>query len=405
MKIVAIIGGSIAAYKACDVVSKLIQSGHEVTCVLTSGGAKFVGAATLEGLSGKKVLGDLFESGEALEHIRLNRWADVTLVCPASANLLNRFAAGLGEDLAGAMFLAREPQKPWLLAPAMNPQMWAHPATRASVLKLREWGVKFVDPELGRTACDEIGEGRLAEPATIVTAVEQIRARASGRGLKVLVTSGGTTESIDAVRVLTNISTGSTGAGIAQYFAERGHEVTLLRARSALRAERARDLTFYSFSDLAKEMERLLRDEVFDLVIHAAAVSDFTVDSIEVDGWLVAPGGNKLDSTEPPTLRLRPTPKLVDAIHTWSRNPDLLLVAFKLTAGRDPEEARQAARSLLEHSHADLVVLNDIAQRKTAVDFPAEGIAADGETIFRCHSREELPGQLESFAISYAALP
>src|SRR5687768_14401569 len=124
--------GSIAAYKGCDVVSRLVHRGHRVRCVATASALKFVGAATLEGLTGSPVLSDAFAPGSALEHINLTRWADAVLVCPATANTLNRFAAGLADDLAGALFLAHDRAKPWLVAPAMNPAMWSHPATVAA---------------------------------------------------------------------------------------------------------------------------------------------------------------------------------------------------------------------------------------------------------------------------------
>lgn len=162
--------GSIAAYKGCEVVSRLVQRGHRVRCAATPSALKFIGPATLEGLTGSPVLSDAFAPGSALEHIGLTRWADAVLVCPATANTLNRFAAGLADDLPGALFLAHDRTKPWIVAPAMNPAMWSHPATAASVEKLRKWGVHFIAPDAGRTACGETGEGRLAEPDAIVAA-------------------------------------------------------------------------------------------------------------------------------------------------------------------------------------------------------------------------------------------
>ena len=178
--------GSIAGYKACEAVSQLVQRGHAVRVAATGPARRFVGAATLEGLTGRPVLGDLFAPGAAMEHINLTRWAALTIVCPATANTLNRLAAGLADDLPGALFLARDPAKPFLAAPAMNPAMWAHPATVASVQRLREWGVRFLPVGQGRTACGEVGAGRLAEPAAIVAAVEAalpvVREEAEGGG-------------------------------------------------------------------------------------------------------------------------------------------------------------------------------------------------------------------------------
>jgi phosphopantothenoylcysteine decarboxylase/phosphopantothenate--cysteine ligase len=167
-----ILSGSIACYKACDAVSQLVQRGHRVQAVATAAALKFVGTATLEGLTREKVATDIFAEGGALEHIELTRRADLVIVCPATANTLNRMAAGIADDLAGALLLAHDWKKPLLVAPAMNPAMWTHPATAASVAKLREWGVRFVEVGAGRTACGEVGEGRLAEPEEIVAAIE-----------------------------------------------------------------------------------------------------------------------------------------------------------------------------------------------------------------------------------------
>ena len=170
--LLVIVTGSIAGFKACEAISQLVQRGHRVRTVATAGALRFIGPATLEGLTGSPVLTDIFASGAALEHIALTRWADAVLVCPATANTINRFAAGLADDLAGALFLAHDRTKPFLIAPAMNPAMWSHPATVASVEKLRQWGVQFLPVGEGRTACGEVGEGRLVEPAEVVAIVE-----------------------------------------------------------------------------------------------------------------------------------------------------------------------------------------------------------------------------------------
>lgn len=167
-----ILTGSIACYKACDVISQLVQRGQRVRAVATESALRFVGVATLEGLTRAKVATDLFAAGGALEHIDLARWADVTVVCPVSADRLNRMAAGLGDDLAGTLLLAHDWSRPLLLAPAMNPAMWRHPATQASVRTLRSWGARFIEVGVGRTACGETGAGRLAEPDEILAAID-----------------------------------------------------------------------------------------------------------------------------------------------------------------------------------------------------------------------------------------
>lgn len=167
-----LLSGSIACYKACAIVSRLSQAGVEVQTVATPAALRFVGAATLEGLSGRPVFSDLWEPGRALDHIELARAADLALVCPATANTVNRLAAGLGDDPIGTLFLAWElKQKPWWVAPAMNHRMWQHPATIASLEKLKTWGVRVLDPIEGPHACGEGGPGRLGEPEQIATEV------------------------------------------------------------------------------------------------------------------------------------------------------------------------------------------------------------------------------------------
>ncbi len=398
-----VLTGSIAGYKACDAISRLVQLGHRVRAVATESALRFVGAATLEGLTGEKVLTGLFEPGSALEHIQITRWADAVVVCPATANTINRFGAGLADDLAGALFLAHDRSKPFLIAPAMNPAMWTHPATQESVERLGRWGVRFISVGEGRTACGETGEGRLAEPGDIVAAIEASLAHPSRR-LRVLVTSGGTAEAIDGVRVLTNTSTGRTGAGIAARMARGGHEVVLLRARSAAEAPAGcREETFSSFADLDRALARLLSSEPFDAVVHAAAVGDFGIEAVLVGGKERPASRGKLDSDEAPVIRLRSHPKLVDSLRSRSVNPSLRVVAFKLTQGEDPPGAQRAVDALLAHSGADLVVHNDLSERAGPDAFPSTIHFQDGSPLERCETRRGLEDALERILTSLPA--
>lgn len=171
-KVLFLLSGSIACYKACGVISKLVQTGVEVQTVATPAALHFIGPATLEGLSGRKVFSDMWEEGRALDHINCARQADLAILCPATANTLNRLAAGLADDLTGSLFLAWEHgRKPWFAAPAMNTHMWQHPATQTSVTRLQSWGVRVIPPAEGPLACGETGAGRLAEPEAITAAV------------------------------------------------------------------------------------------------------------------------------------------------------------------------------------------------------------------------------------------
>ena len=397
--ILFILSGSIACYKACDAISQLVQRGHRVRAVATEAAQRFVGVATLEGLTREKVSSDLFAAGEALDHITLARWADLTIVCPATAHTLNRMAAGLGDDLAGALLLAHDWKKPLLVAPAMNPAMWTHPATLASAAKLRAWGVRFVEPGSGRTACGEVGEGRLAEPDEIVAALEASSAPRSGRRLRVLITSGGTSEPIDGVRVLSNTSSGATGALLADHFNAAGHEVVLVRAENAARPTApCREETFTSFVDLATVLDRRLRTESFDAIVHAAAVSDFSVESIETNGVAAAPGRGKLSSSSAPIVRLKRNPKLLDTLRARSCNPNVRIVAFKLTRDADSAAIREAVHAIFATGAADYVVHNDLAQRAAQGAFPADIWQSDA-IVAHCANRRALATELEKLLV------
>ena len=171
MNILFQLSGSIACYKACTVISQLTQAGHDVQCVASASALRFIGAATLEGLSGRALLTDTFAPGRWMEHIELNRWAELSVLCPATANRLNKMATGVADDLLGNLWLTHDFSKPLFVAPAMNTKMWTHPITQESVQKLEGLGVRFLRPAAGNLACGEIGEGRLLEPEEILKAL------------------------------------------------------------------------------------------------------------------------------------------------------------------------------------------------------------------------------------------
>lgn len=161
------LSGSIACYKACAVISKLVQENFEVQTVCTKNALEFIGAATLEGLTGRPVFSDIYQAGSMMGHIDLAKWADLAILCPATAHSINALSCGLAQDVVGALFLAYDLKKPMLIAPAMNQQMYSHPATQASLRKLKEWGVRILPTDNGHQACGDIGPGRLLEPEKI----------------------------------------------------------------------------------------------------------------------------------------------------------------------------------------------------------------------------------------------
>ena len=368
LRVLVLMSGSIAAFKVVQLVSRLVQApiGAEVEVVMTPAARAFIGEASLEGITGRRVRSETFAAGDHMEHIRLARWADVVLAAPCTANTVNKLARGIGDDLVGTLFLAHDFAKPWLIAPAMNTRMYRHPVTRGSLAQLREMGCTIVEPGSGALACGEVGEGRLAEPDALAEAV-LAAARAAGHdgtrradaaprsahALRVLVTAGGTRMPIDAVRSLVNGSTGRTGAMVADELAALGHDVTLLTARDAPAADEARRTERYDdFDSFSRRLQELLAGERFDVLVQAAAVSDWRPARTE-------PG--KIDSDAATlVLHLERTPKLVALARGWSRNPALRIIAFKLTAGADDAARRDKIAALLGTPGVAAVVANDL---------------------------------------------
>ena len=234
-KILLIVGGGIAAYKALELVRLLKKAGADVRAVLTESDAAFVTPLSLAALTGHPVRMGLFlpDDETTMGHIELSRWADLVVVAPATAGLIGKAANGLADDLASTTLLATD--KRVLLAPAMNVRMWLHPAVQANVERLKGFagfhGVAVVGPDDGEMACGEFGPGRMAEPAAILAAIEGLLAGPDGRvlaGRRAVVTAGPTFEPIDPVRGLTNRSSGKQGYAIAAALAARGAEVTLV---------------------------------------------------------------------------------------------------------------------------------------------------------------------------------
>jgi phosphopantothenoylcysteine decarboxylase / phosphopantothenate---cysteine ligase len=235
-KILMLMTGSIACYKACGLVSLLIKNGYDVKVAASASALKFIGEATLEGLTGEAVYSDLWSKGSAMEHIHLERWADLIIAAPGSAHFINRIAYGVGDDLLSTIFLAHEFKKPFLIAPAMNTAMYLNPVTQKSLEILKDFGIKILESASGVLACGETGYGKLLDPELLFqeiqkalkeTVISVSRLKEFKQLQNVLVTAGGTRESIDDVRFLSNLSSGLTGEKIANHFAELGFNVTL----------------------------------------------------------------------------------------------------------------------------------------------------------------------------------
>ena len=341
-KILLQVTGSIAAFKAVALCSKLVQQNFDVEVVLTEGAEKFVGAASFEGLTRKPVHRGLYDEGQMMAHIDLERWADLLLVYPATANTLSMLATGRSDSLIGSIFLAHEFKKPYWIAPAMNQAMLAHPATQAHLSTLNDWKLTVLKPDSGSLACGEVGNGRLVEPEALLSALTQhffhakpVSGSVSGTvpdtaavKKKILVTSGGTTEPIDDVRSITNFSTGQTGYTVATELAKRGHEVTLIQSRLShfqLQHEpHTRAVAYTTTEEFSHAVKQELVGHSYDVIVHAAAVADYHVEKV----------AGKIQSNEPFHLKLIPNEKVLKSVRGWSKNPKLKVISFKLTANQ-----------------------------------------------------------------------
>src|SRR6476646_1211964 len=339
------VSGGIAAYKACEVCRLLVRSGHEVVPLVTPGAERFVTAETFRALARRPPGDDVY--------LHLTR-ADLLVVAPLTANTLAKLAHGLSDNVLTEAALAH--RGPVLVAPAMNPRMWSHPATRANAEALRARGVVLLGPDEGETAEGELGVGRMAEPDEILRAARTLLVGDSPlSGKRVLVSAGGTREPIDAVRFVGNRSSGRMGVALAAEARRRGAEVTLLGANLAVPAPPGVELVE---TPTAAELEReaLARGAEADVVIMAAAVADYrpaealaTKRPKDRSGW---------------TVELEPT---TDVLATLGerRAPGQLLVGFAADQG---EGGLERAREKLTNKKADLFVFNDVSRTDIGFD-------------------------------------
>ena len=364
------VSGGIAAYKAVELVRLATKAGHSVRVVQTPASLNFVGTATFEGITGAPVLVDEFEPDPArgafpgdavpehapISHLELVARCDAFVVAPASANTIAKLAGGHADNLLTSAALAST--APLVVAPAMNNHMWEHPATRGNVETLRLRGAEIVPPGTGALASKgEWGEGRLAEPAGILAAVERVLEGFTPRsldGLCVLVTAGGTREPIDSVRFVGNRSSGRMGVALAAEAARRGAEVTLVAANVGLDVPQG---TVHVES--AAELAAACR-EAFprcDVLLMAAAVADFRP---------AAPLDEKIGKggREGLTVEMEPTSDVLSALSA-SRRPDQTLVGFAAEHG---DGGAERARAKLERKGLDAIVLNDISDREIGFD-------------------------------------
>lgn len=363
-RILLIIGGGVAAYKALDLIRRLRERGARVRVVMTSAAKQFVSPLSAAALSGEKVYDDLFSLTDEAEmgHIELSREADLLVVAPATADLIARMANGLADDMATTALLATD--KKTLLAPAMNLRMWLHPATQRNVATLKRDGVLFVGPMDGEMACGEFGPGRMAEPLEIVAAVEATLAEptvlplptgaraATDRkllaGKHVLVTSGPTYEPIDPVRFIGNRSSGRQGHAIAAAAVAAGARVTLISGPVAIAdPPGASTIHVESAREMLNAVEKALPTDIF---VAAAAVADWRVAEIGANKLKKGVGGA-------PSLKLVENPDILATIAQGAPRP-AIVVGF----AAETENVLDHARIKLERKKCDLIVANDVGE-------------------------------------------
>jgi phosphopantothenoylcysteine decarboxylase/phosphopantothenate--cysteine ligase len=352
-RILLIVGGGIAAYKALELVRLLRKAGAEVRAVLTDGGAQFVTPLSLAALSGHPVHQALFSPDDetTMGHIELSRWADLVVVAPATAGLIAKAANGLADDLASTTLLATD--KRVLMAPAMNVRMWQHPAVQANLARLRGFdglhGVATVGPDDGEMACGEFGPGRMAEPVAILAAIRDLLAGDRPlAGRRAVVTAGPTFEPIDPVRGLTNRSSGKQGYAIAAALAAQGATVTLVSGPVGLDAPEG---VHRVWVETAVEMKAAVDAALpCDIAVMSAAVADWRVDGVASGKIKKAPGG-------PPSLALIENPDILAGISAPGPRRPALVIGFAAETG----DLVDNARAKLSRKGCDWIVGNDVS--------------------------------------------
>lgn len=366
-RVVLGVTGGIAAYKSIQLARDLARLGAEVDVVMTRAARQFVGAISFEALTGRPVLSEIVAEGHALDHIRLAREADVICVVPATADFIARIAAGRADDLLAATLLAT--RAPVLMCPAMNDGMWAHPQTQANVARLQGFGHTIVGPAEGPLAFGEgTGPGRVEEPEVVLQHIGRVLGRQDAwGGRRVLVTAGPTREAVDAVRVITNRSSGRMGFAIAAAAWRRGADVTLVTGPVALAAPTGvRIARVESAEDMAAAVRAELPQS--DVLVMAAAVADFRPAS--------PAAGKPEKGSAGDSIPLVATPDILRSTQD-ARRAGAVMVGFALQTG----DGRERARTKLRDKALDMIVLNPADQPDAGFDVNTNRViimAADG---------------------------
>lgn len=347
-RILLIVSGGIAAYKALELVRRLRERGAEVRAILTKGGAEFITPLSLSALTEDRVYSDLFSLTDEAEmgHIQLSRAADLLVVAPATADILAKMTAGIADDLATTALLATD--KPVLVAPAMNVRMWQHAATQENIGRLRERGVHIVGPNEGPMACGEFGPGRMAEVMEIIAAIERRLGTAGAlAGRKALVTSGPTHEPIDPVRYIANRSSGRQGHAIAEAFAAAGAETLLVSGPVSL--DDPPGVRVIKVESAREMLEACLAALPVDVAVGAAAVADWRVARV--------PTQKLKKKAELPELKLEENPDILAQIARHREARPRLVIGF----AAETERVAEQGRAKRQRKGCDWILANDVS--------------------------------------------
>ncbi|KAA1415289.1 bifunctional phosphopantothenoylcysteine decarboxylase/phosphopantothenate--cysteine ligase CoaBC [Nocardioides humilatus] len=382
-RVVLGVSGGIAAYKACELLRRFTESGHDVTVVPTAAALEFVGAPTWAALSGKPVSTDVWSSVHEVPHVRIGQSADLVVVAPATADLMAKAAHGLADDLLTNTLLTA--RCPVVMAPAMHTEMWEHAATAANVATLRSRGVLVVEPAEGRLTGADTGKGRLPEPEEIFELCRDVLERAATgsttgvldlAGRRVVVSAGGTREKLDPVRFLGNRSSGRQGYALARAAAARGAEVTLVAANVTLPDPAGVKV-------VRVESTAELRDAVLtasagaDAVVMAAAPADFR--PVHRSDTKI----KKAEDGSAPAITLEQNPDILKELASHRPAPGTVVVGFAAETGDDNGSVLDLARAKLARKGCDLLVVNDVSGGAVfgADDNEAVILAADGTAV------------------------
>jgi len=381
MRVTVGVSGGIAAYKAAELVRSLQRRALEVHVVMTESATRFVQPLTFAALTGHKVITSLWEDNEpgedqcdsSIEHIGEAQWTEALVVAPATANILAKFAHGISDDFLTTMYLATA--VPVLVAPAMNVNMWNHPATQANLDVLRQRGVRVIEPGTGDLACGMVGTGRMAEPEAITEVVlSSLSRRRDLAGEAVLVTAGGTREALDPVRYIGNRSSGKMGYALADAAQSRGAKVILVSGPTALHPPARCEVVRVTTAD---EMRTAVLERMGEatMVIKAAAVADYRPVNVSEQ---------KLKRTGPMTLELAPTEDILAEV-TRLRKAGQLIVGF----AAETESLMENGRAKLLRKGADAIVVNDVSGEGIGID--ADHNAATFLTLSTSIELPEMP--------------